>query len=143
MEAEASNAAELDFEIGGHQFRFLPPDIFLIRWRGPGTTNDFEQLFTYVDRLVPSKAIFVVADVSDLGTIDRAVRKMVSTDPRMQCVRGLALLGASFHIRVLLGMMSKAMNFFHSHPRAKVFTSESEGEALAWIAKERAHVQAK
>jgi len=80
---------------------------------------------------------FVVADVSRLKPLEASVRKMAAQDPRSKRIAGLALMGATFHMRVLIAMMAKAMSIFHGRPHGKFNAFDTEQEAFAWIAKER------
>ncbi|HRI63362.1 MAG TPA: hypothetical protein PK156_03970 [Polyangium sp.] len=145
VEAEAAAASEVEFQVSTHRCRYEPPDIIRIWWIGNCRTDDFEQLFVHTDRLTPNKTIFVVADVSRLETIDPPVRKMVGTDPRMQRVGGVAMVGASFHIRVLMGMLARAVNFLHfsSKPKVNLSFVGTGPEALAWIVRERERLNSK
>jgi hypothetical protein len=59
-------------------------------------------------------------------------------DPRARRVAGFAVIGARFHIRVLIGMFMKALGFFYGERMVPMGFFAREDEALAWVQAERA-----
>ncbi|MDI1483810.1 STAS/SEC14 domain-containing protein [Polyangium sp. y55x31] len=126
-------------DIGTHRARFDPPDIIRVWWNGPSGVSEIDTLYTWsAERLPDGTPYFVVADMTGLVEVGPAARKAAAGDPRAHRVAGIAIIGANFHMRVLMGMISKALRLFYGQRRFQMEFFEREDEALAWVAAERA-----
>ncbi|MDI1433641.1 MULTISPECIES: STAS/SEC14 domain-containing protein [Polyangium] len=124
---------------GPHHARLYPPDVVRVFWSGTMTAEDIETLYTWTDEILPARVRhFVIADMSRLQTMTAAARKSAATDPRAQRVAGFAVLGANFHMRVLMGMFVKALGLFYRGWTFRMEFFERDADALAWFDAERA-----
>ncbi len=135
--ANAPEESTADFYVNEHRLRFVPPDIMRVWWNGPCTRNDFERIFEYGEQCMGNRKHFVLADFSRLQTIDQQTRKEAIEDQRVKRVAGLAVIGTTFHMRVLLGFIARAVEFFHPEDHGHTRFFATDAEALQWIAQER------
>jgi hypothetical protein len=89
----------------------------------------------------PGKTIACRADVSKLHTVEAEVRKIAVTDPRNRNVACIAWVGATFHARVIMSMLMRAIEYFGPNRGGKHRFFDTDAEALAWIAAERVRLE--
>lgn len=123
--------------IGPHAFWTEGTDVAHLAWRGDVLPEHILELNRNLVAM-PGKddGIFLVQRLHSLGTFKAEARKTVTTDPNATCVREIVMIGATFHVRVLMGMINKAMAVFRKHRAPMVFV-DSEGEAAAHVASVR------
>jgi len=126
-------------EIGPLRAHFEPPDLVYVRWDGSPTLEAFDALYTQVERWMPDgRRYFVIADTARFETPAARVRKVVARDPRTRRIAGVALLGASFQMRVVMGLFLKALAFFNGEHSFQAMFGADDGEARAWVEAARA-----
>ncbi|MDI3291426.1 STAS/SEC14 domain-containing protein [Polyangium sp. 15x6] len=126
-------------EFGTHRARFDPPDIVRVWWIGPSIIGQIDTLYTWTATMIPDgSTYFVIADMSRLEEVGPAARKAAAGDARARRIAGLAIIGASFHMRVLMGMFLKALRVFYGQKMFQMKYFEREEDALVWVAAERA-----
>lgn len=136
MEAERP-AGAVETQVGAHRALFLPPDIIRVWWCGVSRQPELNDLFDFAERSVGARRFFVIADFSLATQIEPAARKAASLDPRTKQIAGLAMLGTTFHVRILMTMMQKALEIVSKIPPGLIRFCNSENEAFTWIENER------
>ncbi len=137
MESDTQGALQADFYVNDHRLRFIPPDIMRVWWNGPCSRDEFDRIFEYTEQCMGQRRHFVLADLSQLATVDHEARKHASMDVRVKRVAGIAMLGTTFHIRVLMTMIVRAAEIIHNDSRGKLRFFDTTREAMDWIKQER------
>lgn len=137
MSDALSSNAEREFQVGEHRLRFIPPDTIRLWWKGRCSRTDFEGILEWSTRQTGGRPYFVIADLSQLAMIDSDAREFAAKDTREHAIQRVAMLGASFHIRVVVSMVTRAMILFHHEQRGKMRFFDNEAEAQAWLKQER------
>jgi hypothetical protein len=134
--SDFESTVEQRFQIGPHSFRFEPPDILFMHFSGPVEAEQFHEFYATTMELKSQGQIYIVRDTRSGGSLDSKARSAVIKTVDPQRVAAIISYGSSFHLRVIVTMLTKAMRTFKpSAPRA-VFV-DSEDEARAWIATHR------
>ena len=131
------SGTQADFYIHRHRVRFVPPDIMRVWWIGQCTREEFVRVIEYSEECMGHRRHFVIADFSQSTSIDPAVRRQASKDERVRQVIGIAMIGTTFHVRVMMTMITKAVEILYGESRGKMRFFDTEGEALDWITQER------
>jgi hypothetical protein len=132
-------ASEQTLDISPHRASFEPPDIIRVFWDGPASAEAINDLYTWSESLFPDgRRYFVIADMTRIDPVDAAARKGAASDPRARRMAGLAIIGASFQLRVVMGMFMKALELFYGDEICRMEFFDLEAEALAWVDAERA-----
>lgn len=137
MESDTQGAPQPDFYVNDHRLRFIPPDIMRVWWNGKCSREEFNRIFEYGERCMGVRRHFVLADVSQLTTVDPKARRQASTDVRVKRVVGIAMIGTTFHLRVIMSMITRAVEILHNDSRGKMRFFDTEREAFDWITQER------
>ncbi|MDI1450985.1 STAS/SEC14 domain-containing protein [Polyangium sp. 6x1] len=127
-------------EIGPHRARFEPPDVIRVRWQGSMNADVFDTLFQWSDELLGGARHFVISDMTHLDTVSPSARKAAATDPRSPRIAGIAIVGASAHMRALMGLFLKALELMYGEGTFRRAFFDSEDEALAWVNAQRAEL---
>lgn len=95
---------------GAHRAWTEGNDVVHILWHGDVSGADVIEGARAFE-LVPNgaKGFLLVLHVANQGRFSSEAREAIRSDPRSAWVRAVVVVGASFHLRVLLGMVSKAM----------------------------------
>jgi len=128
--------------IGPHALWTEGTDIAHVAWHGDVLPEHILELNRNLVAM-PGKddGIFLVMRLHALGAFKPEARKTITTDPNATCVRVIVVIGATFHMRVLMGMINKAMAVFRKS-RAPMVFFDTEEEAAAHIeAVRREHPQ--
>lgn len=101
-------------------------DVVHIAWDGDVSAEDV-MTGAKAFELVPNGAngFFLIMHVEKQEHFSSAARKAITSDPRSGWVREVLVVGASFHIRVMLGMIAKAMSAL-GFGKAQIAFVESE-----------------
>ena len=120
-------------EIEPHHARFHPPDLITVRWVDSMSAEAIDSIFQWSDAQVGADTrYFVIADMSRLETVSPAVRKAAAADPRSPRIAGIAVVGASAHMRAVMGMFMKALSLFYGE-RFRMAFFDTEDEAFTWV----------
>lgn len=130
-------APQADFYVNRHRLRFISPDIMRVWWNGKCTREEFDQVFEYSEQCMGQRRHFVVADFSRVTTVDPEVRRQASSDERVRRVIGIAMVGTTFHVRVMMTMITKAVEILYGDTRGKMRFFDTDREAFDWITQER------
>jgi hypothetical protein len=83
--------------------------------------------------------VFSLLDVTDIGSVSAEARKEAARKRDVN-MRGTAFIGASFHIRVLATLLSKAAKVLNRDEVAPMRFFKTKAEALAWFEELRAEI---
>jgi hypothetical protein len=113
-------------------------DVVHIEWLGDVLPHDIGAGARAFD-LVPNrdKGFILVLHVAKQGRMSAESRKAISVDPRSAWVRDIILVGASFHFRVLMLMVSKALYALGISPVTEIHTAVSEAQLADELARLR------
>ncbi|MRG92789.1 hypothetical protein [Polyangium spumosum] len=124
--------------IGTHLFRWEPPDLGYVRYIGDLDGPAARALSNESRRFALGKPrVFLLVDMSSIGQITREARTASAEAGKDLAFRGTAVIGASAHLRILAGLVARAVALLHgaSDNPTRFFTTEAEGRA--WIAERR------
>jgi hypothetical protein len=127
-----------EVRIGAHLFRWEPPDLGHLVYFGDldGPTSaalsQASRRFT-----LGQPRVFLLVDMSNIGRISREARTASAEGGKDLLFRGTAVVGASAHMRVLAGLVTRAIALLYgdSNNPTRFFATEAEGRA--WIAERR------
>ena len=127
---------------GKHQAWTEGNDVVHIAWHGDVSAEDVTAGAKSFE-LVPNgaKGFFLIMHVADQGNFPAEARRAISSDSRSGWAREVVIVGASFHVRVVLGMVSRAVTMLQTG-KAKTVFLESEAELPRYIEKLRREYQA-
>lgn len=96
---------------GTHRAWIEGEDVVHIAWRGNVSAVDVTagaRAFELVARR--ERGFFLVLHVAEQRQFTAEARRAISADPRSSWVRDIIVVGGTFHFRVLIEMVSKAMS---------------------------------
>lgn len=105
-----SNIEARLIHVGAHEFEFVPPDKLRFTLRGALADDDAA---TYLDFIYAHAAkgmgrLYVSYDLAEMTRIDGQARQRVAKVLRPYPFAGIAIVGASFSTRMLVGMIIRA-----------------------------------
>jgi hypothetical protein len=125
-------------------YRWEPPDTSYIAYIGDITGDHQRELIaaSWRHRSGDIPHGFVLIDVSRLRRLSAEAREISSAHARQGPdatgpVRGTAIFGASFHIRVIANFGTKAYNLLKRQNDNPVRFFDTEAAARAWLAERR------
>jgi hypothetical protein len=119
--------------VGPHQL-LIDGDVVLTRWIGVPElehVRDIHQEFEEV--LATQGRLFVVNDMRQSGLPAAATRKWIVNWGATHPVVAVVNFGASLAVRVLQGLLLRAIGLLGNKPAIEVVHCRTESEALAWI----------
>lgn len=126
---------------GGCSVSFVPPDICIGRYVGNVTAEDAAAMFAELRRLARDRPyVFTLVDISRAANIATAAKKLASQSTAGLVVRGTAMVGANLRMRLVVRLMTRAMNLMSRLSDNPVRCFDSDAEALVWLAELRAQI---
>jgi hypothetical protein len=120
--------------LGRNRVRFEPPDLVIEELRGDVTGEDMTQVLdASKEWLDTGRDIYFLVDLSEAGTLSREARDVVRTKRVRPNIRGAALFGASFQVRVVSSLVTRTL-FLLDKVSYEIKFLDTEAEARAWIA---------
>jgi hypothetical protein len=124
--------------IGSHSLQFEPPNVCVITYRGDIVEDEVAELFEAIRLLVDStKAFFFIIDLRQQSNLTPAARKRVSQELKAIQPQAVAIIGASFPVRVLVILIEKAAGVLSKADRPFNRFFDAEADARAWIEERR------
>ena len=124
--------------VGTHMFRWEPPDTCYIRYNGNldgptmGAMAEQSRMYT-----VGKPVVFLLVDMARAGKISAEARQRSAQGGKELNLRGIAVIGASAPLRLIAGLVSRAVDLINRNTDNPTRFFESESEARAWIAARR------
>ena len=131
-------------QIGESSMRFEPPDICLVSYIGDLDDYTVSRMNAALERV--AKRIGYIYMLVNLGDV-----RMVSNEAKAGGLRGMhaldpratAVFGASLHLRVIAGLITKAASLIDARVRGPVCFFAGEQEARAWLSTIRSRMGAR
>jgi len=118
------------------------PDISHWRLVGDVTADDIREIYASQTKLCANKPhIFVLVDVSKLRSVSAEARRIAAQGPTpgitVMAIRGNAIVGASFHFRIVGMLITKAAILINRGDEKPTRFFDTEANARAWFAELR------
>lgn len=124
--------------LGPHEAWLEPPDIFVTHWRGEVRPEHMTAMFDEVEKIASTiPVLFALNIVRDVKALNSETRKAASHDSRGKHMCAMAIVGASFHIRVISTMLLKASALIGTAAKMPVAFFNTEDEGRNWLAIKR------
>jgi len=124
--------------VGAHLFRFEPPDLLRTRAMGAISRDEFVAALDVIEHHGRDGQLFWLVDLTHLASIAPEARRLLAERDARSFLRGIVLIGGSFHQRVLATLVLKAVRLFWRHKTHVPFAFlVDERAASAWIEAER------
>jgi hypothetical protein len=125
------------------EFRVEPPDTFVIRMKGTFTRGDVAALFPAVKRFAAARPWFVsLVDVRELDGMTSEGRQTGIQESVLPNLRGTAVIGASFPVRMLFSLGHTASNLLSRRRSSPIRFFADEAAARAWLDARRRELRA-
>lgn len=129
----------------GSHITLEEPDVAYWHIAGDVTGDDIRKIYAIQVEFCKNKRfVFVLADISEIRSITAEARKLSAEGPNQRAVsmpiRGNAIVGASFHFRVIGTLVAKAAQFIHKSQDNPTRFFENEADARAWFAQRRIEI---
>jgi hypothetical protein len=119
---------------------FEPPDVVVWTLVGDIGLNMLLELREEQERIAKGwPYVLVLLDVSRVGSVSAAARTE-ATRKRDTTPRGIAYVGASFHLRVLATLLSKAASLLNKISEDPPRFFATKAEAFAWLEERRRQI---
>jgi hypothetical protein len=123
------------------------PDVAHWRLVGDVTPDDIRGIYEVQTKFCEGKPyIFVLVDVSEIRSISADARRIAAEGPKIGNlvlpVRANAVVGASFHFRIVGTLIAKAAKLIHRSRENPTRFFENAAEARAWFAERRLEIGA-
>ena len=134
--------SENEILVGPHMFRWEPPDIGYITYAGDLDGYTMSRLSEEGRRFTLGHPyVFLLIDMSNIGKISAEARRSSATGSSEINLRGMAIIGASAPLRIIAGLVARAVDLMNRHADNPTRFFETEAEARAWIASRRVAIQ--
>lgn len=138
MPANLLDPPQTELRVGSHLFRWEAPDIGYISYCGNLDGPTMGQLSEQSRRFtVGQPCVFLIVDMAKVGKISPAARQQSAMGSKDLNLRGIAVVGASTPMRLLAGVVSRAIDLVHRNTDNPTRFFETEAEARGWIAARR------
>ncbi|MRG92971.1 STAS/SEC14 domain-containing protein [Polyangium spumosum] len=122
-----------------HRLTFEPPDLVVLSWNGEVEPEHMRAFYDVLADVSGGRQLLVLLDMTRTIEPGSKTRKMAVEDPRTQLMGALALVNASFRMRVIVTMMDKAVSIFRGQTR-RTTCFDDERAAREWLATQRPHL---
>lgn len=138
MSGRAPSDTAHEFFVGAHHFRWEPPDLGYLRYDGDmdaamsAEITDRSRVFS-----LGLPCVFLLIDVRNLGKLSAEARARSGQGAKDLNLRGTAVVGASATIRVVVGLVTRAIELVYGNKENPTRFFDTEADARAWIAQRR------
>lgn len=144
MTEHRSVDAPFEIRVGAQLFRWEPPDTGYVTYSGdldgPTVTAFTGEVSKFTSR---QPRVFTIVDVSKVGRVNADARKASARGGKDVPMRGIAIVGASAHLRIISSLVSRAMDALFRDIETPTRFFQTEAEARAWIAERKHALDAK
>ncbi|CAN90848.1 hypothetical protein predicted by Glimmer/Critica [Sorangium cellulosum So ce56] len=110
-----------------------PDGILRVEVHGEVTEDRARAVLGAIQRVSESgRDVLVLADARHMGPVSAQARKAVTEEMRGARVDAVAIIGASFSMRVIMALLAKGVHMLTGQPYPQQFF-DTEGEAHAWL----------
>jgi len=130
-----------EVRVGPHLFRWEGPDVGYLFYSGNLDGPTMGQLSEQSRRFtVGQPCVFLIVDMSKVGKISAEARQKSAKGSKDLNLRGVAVIGASTPMRIIAGLVTRAIDLMNRNTDNPTRFFETEAEARAWIATRRATI---
>jgi hypothetical protein len=124
-------------QFGAHAAVFEPPDFVLVELHGPLSDTDAVAVLQWLDMIrAQTGPLAALYDIRGLDRIPRITKNFPHQSNAANYYCGLALVGASFTVRVALSLMLNAVRLLNRDNSRFAFEFfSSTDDARAWLGK--------
>jgi hypothetical protein len=126
--------------VGSHRVLHEVDGVALIHFGEDPSEAEMEDVMGELLRMCGEAPTFILIDFSAVSTLSPEVRKVVGRRSQELDVQGIAMFGATFHLRVIAKLVNGAIAMFKKDPVPQEFFKTRE-EADRWIDGLRAEAQ--
>ncbi|PTL82994.1 hypothetical protein [Vitiosangium sp. GDMCC 1.1324] len=126
-----------EWKIGTHEARFESPNTLSVKIKGDIRVDEASQLIDICAELGAREPFYLIADMSEIGTIPSEARGVASKQIRPEWYRGVVYVGASFVAKAAVKSLSVVFYLAGKYTADVEFVSTPE-EAPAALARQRA-----
>lgn len=142
MSANLHENSPNEIRVGAHLFRWEEPDIGYIAYGGNLDGPTMAQLSEESRRFTQGKpCVFLLVNMAGAGKVSASARQESARGSRDLNLRGIAVIGASAPLRLISGLVSRAVDLLNGNTDNPTRFFESESEARSWIAARRMRVR--
>jgi hypothetical protein len=110
-----------------------PDGILRVVIHGEVTEDRVRAIFGVFRRVAESgRDLLVLADTRHTGPVSASTRKVVAEEMRGVRIDAVAILGASYSLRVVVTLLAKGVQMLTGRPYPQQFF-DTEGEAYTWL----------
>lgn len=135
MSAAETNADGVT-PLGPHCYWFEPHGVMHLRLEGNVERAHAQGISAALQSLSSPMGAYLLRDARKAGIIEPDAREYISKNLAPGSVIAVVSYGASFHTRIVVTMVARAIRLFKSAAPIMVFR-ETEAEARAWIESHR------
>lgn len=142
MPANPCDVSDNEVRVGAHLFRWEAPDIGYIAYCGNldgptmGELSEQSRRFT-----LGQPCVFLLVDMTKAGKVTASARQQSAKGSKDLNLRGIAVIGASTPLRLISGLVSRAVDLLNRNTDNPTRFFETEEEARSWIATRRVLVR--
>lgn len=130
----------MQVNIGGHTFA-VHEDVVKCKLQGDFAVQHARELFVLLEQVQADQSSFVIlADISEMGTIDAAARRWMALESRRFACRATAMYGASLTARTVITLLLRSLALFQPTLMPMYF-AKTEPEARLWLDRQRPRQQ--
>jgi hypothetical protein len=118
--------------VGAHRVVFEAADMISVHFGPTLTEEEMEAIVNVQARHAAGRAYFLILDFTRIGTISAAARRAVGRSTTKLRFRGIAMYGASFHMKIMARLVNTALAIFSKRPFPQQFFDSREA-ALIWV----------
>jgi hypothetical protein len=124
--------------IGTHLFRWEPPDVAYTAYFGDLDGDAAATLGVEARKITASKPrLFLLVNLSKVGRISREARAQSAQGSQDLAICGIAIVGASAHVRIIAGLVGRAVEMMQRGKNAQTRFFNTEAEGRQWIDQRR------
>ncbi len=125
--------------VGAHRYHFEWPDLLRSSPVGPISRDELAAALDVIEHHARNgRPLFWLVDLSRLAGLTPEARRLLSERDARAFLRGIVLVGGSFHQRVLATLAIRAVRLFWRHKTHVPFAFfADEPTARAWIEAQR------
>lgn len=142
MSGSSAGDRARDIYFGPHVFRWEPPDLGCLVYDGYVDGAMVKSLAAQTrEFLLGVPRVFMLVNVSRLTRITAEARKLSAENSKGLNLHGVAIVGASPLMRVVAGLVSRAVELLREHRDNPTRFFENERDARAWFAVRRGEME--
>jgi len=121
-------------QVGTHSVTREASGLLFIRYVGDLSGYEMTAMYDAIELLSDGKkGVAALNDLTNIGEVSPGARRKVGEDPRSKVFGSVAVFGASFAVRVLSNMSTRAARTLGIGITAPIVFFKTESEARAWL----------